>query len=212
MVKIFITGCAKSGSTLLARLMHAFKDIEHVNEEISLDQFCEIKQNKYFLIGKRSEWTVFSQVLGSEEKERQLSLISNHNIKIINIVRDGRDVVKSFWDDWGVWNPFIWMDAIDQYKEYGHYVSSTIWYEDLINRPNVVQYELMKHFNFEKAFRFSDYPNFVPGYSFVSDKKNYLQRKITRVSINKDKNFYKRRPNDIEYFENQLNYLGYDVS
>jgi len=211
-MKIFITGCAKSGTTLLGRLMHAFSGIQHINEEVSIDDFVRVKPTTNCLVGKRSEFTVFSQIQKKEETQRQLELISKNDIKIINVVRDGRDVVKSFWDDWGYWNPLIWIDAIQQMREYPQYISSTVWYEDIINRPNIVQYELMKHFNLDKVHRFSDYPDFTPGYSYVSNKKNYLQRKISNVSINKDKNFYKKRPNDIEYFNKQLEYLGYDIS
>ncbi len=210
-MKIYITGCAKSGTTLLARLMHAFDGIQHLNEEVTLTDFVGMPCKTNCLLGKRSEFTVFSQILKKDEKERQLELITKHDIKIINVVRDGRDVVKSFYDDWGYWNPLIWIDAIDQMKEYPQYISSTIWYEDIVNKPNMVQYALMKHFNLDKVHRFTDYPKFTPGYSYASKKKNYKQRKINTGSTNKDKNFYKKRPNDIEYFDKQLKHLGYDV-
>lgn len=205
-MKIFITGCARSGSTLLARMMNAFIGVYVMKEEVSLEAFLGYRNPYPVLVGKRSEWTIFSQV-ESNEIRKQLQLLATNNIYIINIVRDGRAVVKSFHKAWGVYNPFIWMDAINQSKKYSDYIDLQIKYEDLIADPENIQAQISEKFNLKAGVSFLQYPEYVPNDCFLSDKDEYLQRPIEMRPINKE--FYLKRPNDIEHFNELLYELGY---
>lgn len=53
-LKIFVTGCARSGTTLLQRLFFSFDNIEIIPKEIKLENFCAYKSDK-ILVGKRIE-------------------------------------------------------------------------------------------------------------------------------------------------------------
>ena len=66
--KIFITGCAKSGTTLLLRMCYAFKDTEVLyregfdGHELPFEQFVSYKSDKKFIIGKRHPPALLSNV------------------------------------------------------------------------------------------------------------------------------------------------------
>jgi len=71
--KIYITGCARSGTTLLARLFHAFDNCQIMSEECSLEDFAKIDmsdQDCDFLVGKRTEQSIFSNTLSDLEVNR----------------------------------------------------------------------------------------------------------------------------------------------
>ena len=73
MKKIYITGCAKTGTTLLRRLFNAFDLKVYNKDEIELVNFL----NSDFDVGKRTFNTMFSNVLNEEEIKRQLPLLEN---------------------------------------------------------------------------------------------------------------------------------------
>ena len=89
--KIFITGCAKSGTTLLLRMCYAFKDTDVLyrrgfnGHELTLSEFMNIKTDKKFLIGKRLPPFVLSNT-EDETFEDQVSWIRKQNIGIINVI------------------------------------------------------------------------------------------------------------------------------
>ena len=51
--RIFITGCAKTGTTLLRRCFWAFSGVDVLIDEISLPAFCLKKTDAPVLVGKR---------------------------------------------------------------------------------------------------------------------------------------------------------------
>jgi len=89
MKKIYITGCAKSGTTLVRRLFNAFKDLKVYNygEIIPIDF---IKSN--YDVGKRFS-SIFSGKVNDSLVQQQLSMFKD--ITIIDVLRNKEDVLKS---------------------------------------------------------------------------------------------------------------------
>jgi len=182
-VKIFITGVARSGTTLLARLMNAFEQVYVISEEISLEDFAaydmegltKFDNKKTVIVGKRSENTIFSHRISKQEKEKQLKIIEDNNIQTLNIVRNGFDVVDSQYLKWGVNDPLEWIECINDSIK--HSVKS-IRYEELIAKPGRVQASIKKIFKLRKEHSFSSYPVFVPENCFQSPDKEYNLRKL----------------------------------
>lgn len=206
--KIYLTGCARSGTTLLARLFYAFEGVQIINDEISLLEFANIDTSEMecqFLIGKRTENTIFSNTLSQGNIDKHLELLDG--IIVINCVRDGRQVVESWWNAWGMYDPFAWMNAIKQSKEHEDYIEYTCYYEDLANDPNEIQRQLSE-IGLKIKYKFTDYPEFVPVWSFPTENEKYKLTSITYRS-NEDPQKYMERPNDIEYFNNLLKQIGY---
>ena len=202
-MKILITGCAKSGTTLLARMCTAF-DIEVSNSEISLDGLLSLEGD---VLGKRSEFTIFGNILSEDELRRQ-----RHKIKdviVINMYRNGVDVLESFWSSWGVWNPLIWCESVRQSIDYTDLISLNVKYEDLIDNPNRVQYDIQQLTGLSATNLFSEYPDYVPDYCFPSTKKGYVLEPIHKERIGKDFDINKKGI-DKDYFNEQMTILGYD--
>jgi len=209
MRKIFITGCAKSGTTLLNRMFHSFKNTWVISNEVQLVDFIKLKPEDVgdynFVVGKRGPYTIFSDSsVPKNQLNYQHALLTNYQIDVINIVRDGRDVVRSFWKDWGVNGCFEWMECINQGKAYRHELS--LHYETLITRPDEVQEVIMNQLGLKKEYNFSEYPLFVspdPKEDLLSD--SYKLRPLDTSTIGRDLEFYKTlTPNDQEYFDKLL--------
>jgi len=210
-VKIYITGCARSGTTLLARLFHSFEGVEVMNQEVSLSEFCDVEPIKNILVGKRTEQSLFSNTLSTKNIASQRELISIHGICVINCIRDGRDVVHAWVKAWGMYDPFAWMNAVDQSRFYPITIAHTVRYEELLSKPDVVQGKLMRRFpDLQKQHDFSLYPSFVPDYCFPTMDERYRLRPIT-APVRLQSATYLKRPNDIIYFEHLLKELGYHV-
>ena len=204
---IYITGVARSGTTLLARMFHSFEGVYVINEECNIYDFSNCLSNK-IIVGKRTENSIFSNILSNREIKNQLNLMNKKNIFIINCVRDGRDVVESWVKAWELYNPFAWMSGILQSEKYKNKIKITVKYEELINNPDKIQNEIMKLTGLEKNFLFSEYPKFVPEESFKSTDEKYklrgleLEKKISKEYLNE--------PNDIITFLRLNKKLGYE--
>lgn len=149
--KIFITGCAKTGTTLVRRLFNAFDLKVYNKEEIPLDNF--IKSD--YEVGKRTFNTIFSNILLPEQINHQLDIIKNNNIKIINITRDKKNTLKST-------NGYVtenrYNACIQQMTQYSEYITCNIRYKELINNPNAVQNYVAEVLDLKVIHKWSDYP------------------------------------------------------
>lgn len=213
MNRIFITGCQKSGTTLLARMFSAFSGVYVCNEEVKLDSFVTAyPHNEKFhtLVGKRTVGHIFSDVIGEDKKQSQLALIKKHDIKIVNMVRDGREVVESMYQEWGVYNPFVWMDCIMQDKELGMGAEwfKQIRYEDLVENPMEYQGQIERHWGLNAEQAWTAYPAFVSKEIFPSNKPNYKLRKLELKKYNTDR--WRAMPNNDWYFDKLNKELGYE--
>lgn len=152
MKKIYITGCAKSGTTLVRRLFNAF--------ELEVYNFSEIPLKKFldsdFNVGKRTFNTIFSNSISSSQIQNQLELIKN--INIINVVRNKEDVLKS---DGGWVKESRYNNCLNQAKKYSSYIDYTIEYENLILHPNKIQKEIADKLNLKILYKWDEYPSFV---------------------------------------------------
>lgn len=215
MVKIFITGCSKSGTTLLKNMFNSFERTWVVKDEVSLDDFCALKKENVgdfdFCVGKRSWATLFStNRLTKFDIERQMFLLEKHDIRIVNIIRDGRNVVKSQLNSWGVYNPFEWMSCVDQAKLMSSRIDVNVRYENLLLTPDLVQDSIANELGLVKAHPFSDYPYFMNHDGHTATE--YTPRPLDKSKIDPDTTTYLQRPNDVEYFNQLLKELNYSCA
>jgi hypothetical protein len=173
-MKIFITGCAKTGTTLVRRLFNAFELKVFNQSEISLQGFVDSD----FEVGKRTIDTIFSNTLSEEIIDDQLNLIKIHDIKIINVVRNKENVLKSS----NGWVPESrYNSTLEQSQKYSNFINYTIEYEKLLLNPNGVQKEVEEHFGLKKIHLWSDYPSFMKSEEeplYTKKDLSYSLRKI----------------------------------
>jgi len=222
--KIFITGCAKSGTTLLLRMCYAFKDTEVLyregfdGHELPFEQFVSYKSDKKFIIGKRHPPALLSNVT-TMALDEQYKEVKEQGIVIINVVRDGRDVVLS---DGNYVRPKRWIESVKQRKSYEDVIIMEVKYEDLIRNPEQIQREMEEKIGLESKNEFSEYPDYVEDWVFdwnvsvlarrgQGNENNYGKRKLSEASIGKDLEAYKKICSSVEVpeFEQCLEELGY---
>ena len=206
MAKIFITGAAKSGTTLLARLMNSY-GIPVTSEEVSISGLAKSQYSN--IVSKRSEYTIFSNILKADDLIKQKQLIKKNQIKVINIYRNGVDVLESFERDWGYWNPLIWCESIRQMHAYPDLIALNVQYESLVRYPDQMQTLISVALGINPMYKFSEYTQNTPDTLFPTEQERYKVRDISRDSIGKT--FDVRKPGiDIDYFNRQMKSLGYD--
>lgn len=165
---IFITGCAKTGTTLVRRLFNAF-DLKVYNlEEIELPNFI----NSGYDVGKRSFNTIFSNELPQPQIESQLKLIKDVNV--INVIRNKKDVLKS---DKGWVKESRYDACMSQAKNHPSYINYTITYENLIKSPDIIQSEISNMFGLKVIYKWSEYPSFVN----LEEEKEYTHKGIYKL-------------------------------
>ena len=152
MKKIYITGCAKSGTTLVRRLFNAFKDLKVYNygEIIPIDF---IKSN--YDVGKRFS-SIFSGKVNNSLVQQQLSMFKD--ITIIDVLRNKEDVLKS---DNGYVSENRYNTCLKQREQYGHLIDYTIVYENLLSDPDQIQKEISELLGLKTEHKWSEYPKFV---------------------------------------------------
>jgi len=208
-MKIFITGCAGSGTTLLRKLFYSFKNVYVIDGQISLKKFISYPTPSKFIIGKRTGPTILSgatQVVSKKQK----NMIRKNNIRIINIIRDGRDVLikRPF-----KLNPERWLLCISQREIFKNIIDFEISYENLCKNPNSIQNKISKLFGLKKQYDFSDYPNFLPGIETKDINPNGLlhaPRPIDTKSIQKGSEWKQLCTEiEIDLIINKTKELGY---
>ena len=211
--KIFITGCAKSGTTLLLRMCYAFKDTEVIykegfdGHEMDFDKFVKHASDRKFTIGKRHPPALLSNVLVPEFQDQAGDIIKEQ-IAVINVVRDGRDVVLS---DGNYVKPRRWIESIDQRSKevFGNLIDLEVKYEDLVTDPEKIQRQMEQKFGLESDHSFKDYPDYVEDWVFEwnvsilarAGKRNdteYGKRKVDARGIGKDLEAYKHLCSNLE--------------
>jgi len=176
MKKIFITGCAKTGTTLVRRLFNSFDLIVYNRNEISLSQFIHSKHN----VGKRSINEIFSNTLNENQIKQSLKLIKNNNIIIVNVTRDKENVLKS---SNGYVSEKRYDDSMAQSKKYSSYINYTIEYEKLLFDPDLMQKDISNQLNLKILHKWSEYPNFINVNEENFKSKNYTLRPIGKPYI-----------------------------
>lgn len=224
--KIYITGCAKSGTTLLLRMCYAFEDVDILYQpgdnghEISFEEFANRDSQSKYIIGKRHPPSILSNKWESSFEE-QLKRIREEDIFIINVIRDGRDVVLS---DGNYVTPQRWISCVQQRAQhmYGAAVGMEIRYEDLVSSPDEIQVNMETKTGLKSKHKFSDYPKYVEDWVYdwnVSvlaragrgNEEKYGKREISLGSIGRDTQAYKKicDPTELGVFEECLKQLNY---
>ncbi len=227
MKKVFITGCAKTGTTLLLRMCLAFENAfidyrEGFNgHEISIEDFVKQENSeKEIMISKRLHPCLLSSVNNKELFDHQRDLIKENNVGIINVIRDGRDTIVS---DGNYVKPRRWIDSMKQREMYSDVINYEVRYEDLVDieKTNLIQEGLMAEFGLKKSFNFSDYPNYVPDWIYDwnvsvtgragNQLSDYSKRPLSNASVGKGLKTYKELcdPEIIDEFHEQLKTLKY---
>tara|TARA_Y100000310_G_scaffold233032_2_gene235877 strand:- start:5042 stop:5734 length:693 start_codon:yes stop_codon:yes gene_type:complete len=203
--KVFITGCAKTGTTLLLRMCFAFEDCEVLykegfnGHEISLDNFVEYESKQKYLIGKRFPPSLLSNVYQEGFLQQKDQIVKN-DIGIINIVRDGRDVVLS---DGGYVKPERWISTMQQREQFHDLIDLELSYHDIVTRPDEVQKKIMETYGIEKNYDFSSYPDYVGDWVYdwnisvqgrkgVKTSTDYGKRKL-RLTKKKKTDIYREK-------------------
>lgn len=174
MSKIFITGCAKTGTTLVRRLFNGFKLKPYNKGEISLDNFIKTDYD----VGKRSYKDIFSNKLSQNEISRSLKLIRRYGIRIVNVTRNKKDTLKST-------NGYVCEDRFNacakQALDYAEYIVYNIHYSDLILNPDTIQESIAKILDLQIIHKWSDFPDWFTGIEenqSVLNAKEYSLRRI----------------------------------
>lgn len=206
-MKIFITGCGGSGTTLLRKLFYSFDDVEVIDKQISLLKFCKLKPKKKFLVGKRASKDLFTG--RGNEQIKHAQLIKKNNIYIVNIIRDGRDIFPRVFD----LKPIDWIKSMDEREMYKNLINLEICYENLVTHPNKEQKRIIRKIGLKQKFRFSDYPEFMPWFDGIEKVEPYGHglRRINNNSVGKGLDVYKEMCNktQLKLFHNHLTKLGY---
>ncbi len=159
--RIHITGCSRSGTTMLHFAFIAFAKTILYDKEISPWTYPELRETvKFFLnnlfntshlylISKRNApwWQ-------KERLDKLLAYSDITNTQIILIVRDPRDVLtskhpldkKRYYVDPELWmNSIIAGNYLEQYLPGNHFLK--IRYEDVINEPEYIAEQFKKRYN-----------------------------------------------------------------
>jgi hypothetical protein len=150
--KIFITGCAKTGTTLVRRLFNAFELTVYNKKEISLQEFIDSK----FEVGKRTIDSAFSNWLKPGVLKKQFKIIKQNNIKIINVTRNKKDTLKSC-NGWVTKKRYE--ACMRQASKFPEYITYSLDYSDLISSPDIIQVDLAKKLNLKILHKWSDFPD-----------------------------------------------------
>lgn len=154
-MKIFITGCAKTGTTLVRRLFNAFDLKVYNHTEMSLDWFL----NSNYQVCKRTVRAPFSNSYPNQETLLDdLDKLRVNRLTVINVTRNKADTTKSS-------NGYVSSERYDecerQVAQYGEHIAFTIPYERLMIEPDEIQKELATILGLTILHKWSDYPNFI---------------------------------------------------
>ena len=194
--KILITGCARSGTSLLLLLMRYFQDSfveakKEIHPILSKAQFLQDDFNRRYsnIIIKRP------QLSKTHPQYFNLQEVLDKDFKIIYIIRNGFDVLCSKRPQTGkyhVVDPNRWIAAIEDYlKHKDNKNICTIKYEDLVNDTEHCMSKISQFLNTPYSI---DYMNF-----YKNTKEN---TPITRAT-------HGLRPIDIKSIDNWKNHKEY---
>ena len=223
--RILIVGCAGSGTTLMRRLFYGFRGVELVTvgsskniEETSLEAFIKYKSDSPVLVGKRVKATIFStDTLGKQALEKQAGIIRKRKILVVNMIRDGRDVILSTVTSKKIpVTPRRWIHSMRHRRMYPDLIAYEAKYEDVIRSPMRIQSEMAAKLGLTILCNWDTYPDFVPAKEFKmrgsGRDKRYGARRLSNARIGKDPKAYLtiiKKPLLVRHFEKELELAGY---
>jgi hypothetical protein len=195
--RIFVMGCARSGTWLLTALLSTFRDVENFPDETGVETFGTHAASRPVLVLKRGH--------------RSYETIENipHDIHIGWIVRHPFDVLTSYNPTTGLKYhvpPHRWLGemlALQYLVETKRPNAIVIRYEDLVTRPDAVQREVAEAFGLEvEAGTDAIVNRFRP--SEAADRAMHGLRPIDAASIDK----FRRDPEKLAYLASIRPRLG----
>lgn len=150
-IKLYITGCAKSGTTLLCRLMTAYNVKVFVDDERPIDFFYDTQP--YQVVKRNCDSILSSEIFTKHalahdtqvqrEWARQIDYLHWRGVQIIHIKRNKSDVLKS---EGGYVSESRYNAVLHQENLLKDVISHTVQYEKLIRHPLTVQHEIAVKF------------------------------------------------------------------
>lgn len=162
MRKIYITGCAHSGTTMLLGLMHAFGwpviPAEITEEQLAI--WANLAHRRYDgIIGKRSYDAIFSSMLTEGQILEKLLLLYTDKIEILHITRNKEDVLRSHG---GEVSEERYDACVRQATEHRGRIKLAVTYEEILMDPVGMQATIEMYFGLKRVHDWADYPDFVP--------------------------------------------------
>jgi hypothetical protein len=214
--RIYILGCARSGTTLLLALMTCFRDVYVLIDEASLNgedyfgRFARLRSKaRTHIIKRTSNAYSFSHLI--PDCIRRLVLVRHpFDVLVSTLVLEGRSYRYYV-------SPERWKAEcsairriVDQKRD-----CCILRYEDLVTAPDKVQYEIAKVFELETSSLFSLFPNNFNATTTIIQSMHGLRApspaSIGRWRQNREHLAYIRSllptlREDVEWFCNQFNY------
>jgi hypothetical protein len=176
-MKIFIVGCAKTGTTLVQRLFSYFKNVEVEAAEGSLEHLILLDDSKKHQVVKRDCDSIFSCINPEPSVREQSEMIMEHKIRVVYVFRNREDTLRSS-------NQYVSPQRYDacmyQYHDYKYLVSCLIGYYILVAQPDQLQCEIGRLLGLGIRRRWSTYPKNLPNHlkELFKGEKEYKLRPI----------------------------------
>jgi len=159
--KVLITGCARSGTTMLLYVLRSFEKTQVItHEEIRATQIYD-KQSPNYIKRERHKTLVIKNpmVFKKSKKYDSIKDILNLNYYIIYIYRDGRDVIVSHHptkkQKYHV-APTRWIETLKESLPYkNHPKVLFVKYEEFVSNPDKIMDNISKFLklNYDKNYK-----------------------------------------------------------
>lgn len=156
---IYITGYGRSGTTLLRRMFYSFFDVSVCNTETNIGLVSN--ETTDVIVYKSDRYSPLSnlEILPLHMELRKIKTLKEmDNVKILNILRNGKDV----YGDFSFANMEGWVNCMDHNLEFKRFIDMNIYFKDLQSKSNEIQELISNKFGLKMKNLFSDYPLFVP--------------------------------------------------
>lgn len=174
-MKFYVTGCIRTGTTLVKNLMYAFKDMKIEDREQPIEYWeADNFDDSCHHVAKRHYGAIFSNTLSRVNIDKQIDAIINQDLFIINCLRQQKGVMKSTTQ---MTNNLTvsseqWRNCMKQAKDYCDLIGFNVSYEALCSDPDTMQDQLIEvlredwYVDLVATSDWSRYPKFVPQCAF----------------------------------------------
>lgn len=151
--RFYITGCARSGTTLLRRLFNAFAGLSVCNgQEMKVEDFIRSDYD----VAKRCSMVVLSDQVPMHRQRSQLGALRAAGAKVVNVTRGREATLLS-----GYTSPGRYEACAQQAEKWASAIDWTFTYESLLARPDFVQRAFAERFGLGIEHLWSAYPSFI---------------------------------------------------
>jgi hypothetical protein len=155
--RIYITGCAKTGTTLVRRLFNAFELKVYNEDEMKLMDFIKSDYD----VAKRTSLMPFSDIIPVGESYKMLKLAKVNGVVCVNVVRNRKDVLASS-NNYVSPERYDYSMSMSRNPRFQQFLAYTIDYDRLMEEADEIQRELAIELGLTIKHKWSDYPHFVP--------------------------------------------------